>query len=96
MLVRLEARNYGAATYAFIANTLKVHPDNAKKLALASARSAPPVVAIKSGVGRGNKSTVSLTPAGRELGRALVAAHDAQVKREAPGVEVPPQSDAGQ
>lgn len=96
MLVRLEARSYGAATYVFIANTLKLHPDNAKKLALATSRSSPPAVAIKTGVGRGNKSTVSLTPAGRELGRALVAAHDAQVKPEAPGVAVPPESDAGE
>ncbi len=96
MLVRLEARNFGAATYSFIANTLKLHADNAKKLALASSRSSPPAVAIKTGVGRGNKSTVSLTPAGRELGRALVAAHEAETKAGGVGVAVPPQGDAGQ
>lgn len=83
MLRKLEARGFGAATYAFTAKTLGLHPDNAKKAALAASRSSPPVVAIKSGIGRGNKSTVSLTAAGRQLAEQLEA-------REAARVTVPP------
>ncbi len=68
----LEAQGYDAAEYATLAALLDQHEGHVK----ASARAAKDLgyVAISNGGGRGKKSTVALTDAGRALVVSVPAA----------------------